>query len=446
MTIKEGFKNKPGLLMVVLLLLFLGHSGAYSVTLDDLESSGDFRISVMLEPKENIIVSQEVSLIIDIATAGWFARGTEFDLPELKNAIITQRERFATNSSFREGGKSWALQRWELSVFPMTEGTLTVPELSLLVNVSVPGKGIVEGSIMTPELSIQARMPPKMKGKDGWLATPELRINQSFDKPLDTLKIGDAFKQTIVFKGEKILAMMLPSYGAPTVDGLAVYPEQPQLTDINVRGSKQGERTEVFNYIVESEGEYQLPSKAFYIWNTETDTREEITIPSTRIMIGGEGGQAVLKQNEAGDDAPVSLFSLNTQLALFAAASVVLLLVIIFRKISFGETKKETLTLRLIEQEIAQASKVGDLKLLANWLYVWVDYSDFNGEKNLRSFVALFNSPQLAEQVETILQGAFSPLKPEHQMLMKVPRLTSNKMWQSIKKSIKPEPNITLEP
>ena len=50
-----------------------------------------------------------------------------------------------------------------------------------------------------------------------------------------------------------------------------------------------------------------------------------------------------------------------------------------------------------------------------------MDYSDCNSEIGLRSFVEMFNNPQLLEQIEVVLQGAYSPMKVAHQVDIKVP-------------------------
>ena len=257
-----------------------------AMSLNELENSGNLRIQVMLNPSDEVVVFQETTLTIDIQTTGWFTQGTEIKLPELQNAIIMQRENFATNSTQKEGRKTWVSQRWELSVFPISEGALSIPEIVLSLSINSPEHGIINGEINTLAQSIQATTPVEMAGIKNWITASDLTIDQSFNKALENLKVGDAFKQVVVMKGENTLAMMLPSYSPANITGLAAYPKQATLRDNNTRGSKQGERIEVINYIVEAEGRYILPEVKFHYWNTITNSYENVLVPATDILVG----------------------------------------------------------------------------------------------------------------------------------------------------------------
>ncbi|MFT6989803.1 MAG: hypothetical protein ACJASL_001776 [Paraglaciecola sp.] len=430
----------------MLVWLFLSSPNVMAITLDDLKASDDFRVNVMLAPSENIIVTQEVSLIIDIATTGWLAHGTEFDLPELKSAIITQRDKFAINSTEREGQKTWAIQRWELSVFPITEGVLTVPAMTLTVNVSIPGKGIIKGQVNTPELTIDATVPPEMKGVDSWLAATTLTVLEEFDKPLESLKVGDAFKQTVIIKGERALAMMLPAYGSPKVKGLAVYPKQPELMDVSSRGDVFGERKEIVDYIIEEEGNYQLPERTFHYWNVDTSSHEKITIPSTRFTVGDIATKPNQEEQTQDAHGESGLFYVKAVIVLLAMVLLGYLFIVFSRKRALKHLGDKAITSKRILKNINQASKSGDLKQLARWLYVWMDHSGSNNEIELRAFVEMFNKPLLIEQVELILQRAYSPLKGEGPGVIKVPTSSKGYFKCRLEKLSKSGIKLSLEP
>jgi len=428
------------------LILATTNTNVLGLTLDQLVADGHLRINVSVAPEGKIAVSQEINLMIDVETTGWFAGGTEIKLPELKNAIIMQRDQFATNSTFKEGYKTWVSQRWEISVFPMEAGTLTIPDIELIVNINASGQGIVSGKVITPELLIDVLIPPEIQGVESWLASPELRIQQSFDKPLDALKVGDAFKQTVIITGEHSLAMMLPGYPHVEVEGLAVYPKQPQLNDINSRGVKRGERIEVLDYIVEAEGRYQLPETHFHFWNTETKTHEEIILPETTIEVGVGVTKSKIKQVSDGLITSKPIQNWKTLAVFLSMVILVILLVTLTRKYFFNNTGSRGLTPRRIARNIKQASHSGDLKKLAAWLYVWMDYNDSSDKISLRAFVRSFNSPQLYEQVEVILQGAYSHREIEGQILIKVPNSTISYLGRKFEKLSKHKIKLSMEP
>jgi hypothetical protein len=62
-----------------------------------------------------------------------------------------------------------------------------------------------------------------------------LEFEDSFDKPLDNLKPGDALVRTITISASRLPAMMLPKVSADGVEGIAAYLKPAQLSDKVVR-------------------------------------------------------------------------------------------------------------------------------------------------------------------------------------------------------------------
>ena len=96
------------------LLLLLCSSAVIGQTLQGLMDDDQLRLRSWLQPKEGIVVGQELQLIIEISTRRWFAGGTAIHPPEVNNLVILRRNQFATNLSRREEGATWVVQQWQL--------------------------------------------------------------------------------------------------------------------------------------------------------------------------------------------------------------------------------------------------------------------------------------------------------------------------------------------
>jgi hypothetical protein len=252
----------------LLLLCACYSAGAAATSLQDLLQSDQLRLRSWLEPADNIVVGQEVTLVIEISTRRWFAGGTRIRHPEVHNLVILQRDQFATNLSRQENGQTWVVQQWNLELYPQLQGAYPIPSIQLELAVNHASAGIVRGSLQTAAFEFSATVPTLLRETESWLATPLFEVNQSFDRELAQLQPGDAFTRTISLRATHVTAMMLPVPAQQSLPGLSAYAANPVLQDRSNRGQATAERIEKITYVVEQAGQYQLPAQEFYWWDT----------------------------------------------------------------------------------------------------------------------------------------------------------------------------------
>ena len=97
--------------------------------LQALVDAGQLSISSSLASEGLLVPGQRAQLEIKIATSTWFAGGTRIRIPEVPGLVILQTEAFAANASEMRDGETWVVQRWNLDVYPQSEGDFTVPAL-----------------------------------------------------------------------------------------------------------------------------------------------------------------------------------------------------------------------------------------------------------------------------------------------------------------------------
>jgi hypothetical protein len=254
--------------------------------LQDLYQADRVRLKTWIEPQENIIARQQVNLQVEIATDRWFSGGSRIGDVEIKDAILLQREKFALNSSRSEDGTSWTVQQWTLVIYPQRGGLFEIPAIPVHLSIAGDNLESIVGELQTEPFSFTASLPEPLFEefeKTSWIATSHFSVDERFDKSFDDLKPGDAIVRSISMSAIDLPAMMLPNITPDKLQGIAVYPKPPQLTDKVNRGNYLAERSQIITYVFEKPGDYELPKQTFYWWNLETKTFETIELDA-RVM------------------------------------------------------------------------------------------------------------------------------------------------------------------
>lgn len=268
-------------------LLATGPGHALAVSLQQLQDSGQLRITSSLEPAEGIVPGQQVQFVLEIATATWFTGGVRIKIPEVPGLVILQTDQFAANASELRDGKTWVLQRWSLNVYPQTAGSFRIPPVALELSVAGPNGNSVTGNASAPGAALDAAVPAALEVADFWVAAPEFSVSQSFDRELESLAVGEAFERKITFSANDLMAMMLPAYHPAQIAGLRAYPEPAALENNSNRGESRATRVERISYVAQQPGDYLLPALDYYWWNTRTAQLEVLSVEPTRVVVTG---------------------------------------------------------------------------------------------------------------------------------------------------------------
>ena len=314
----SGLRKRLRSLLFAALVFTCLPSSATSDNLQALVSAGQLQIDAKLTPAGLVVPGQKLTLTLKIATDRWFSGGTRIKLPEVPGLVILQTEQFASNASERRGNQNWVIQRWTLDVYPQRAGDFTIPPIAARLKVN-GGDGDVEGSLTSPPVDVTVSLPASLADVTQWVATPDFSVEQRFDPPPEQLQVGDAFEREVVFAASDVMAMMLPSFEAEELAGLAAYPSPPVLDNSSNRGQTRATRSQRISYVAQADGEYLLPARDFFWWNTEREELQVLTLPATAIIIGAGAASQ-------GDERSTTLRITPIQLLLAGAAVVLLIL------------------------------------------------------------------------------------------------------------------------
>lgn len=370
--------------ILLTLLLSLNASAALSDDSDALArllNEGELRIKSWVTPAEGIIVTQQVTLHIEVATATWFTGGTRIGALELDGAVVLRREKFAVNSTERRDGQTFTVQQWSLEIYPQRPGPFDIPPLKLSLSVAADGGGSLQGSVTAPATGFTAAEPPGIGETTNWIATDSFEVQENYNRALTGLEAGDAIQRQVAISAENVAAMMLPAFQAEAQPGLAVYQKPPQIADSSNRGSYRARRSESITYVIEKPGRYLLPAHTFYWWDLASSRLESFTLPEQ--VIEATGAAATTDTGSTAAETGEGSVRYWPWLLLVGVVAVALLAWFLWRRkqASSATGKADPAPVakpdpRALRDDLQRALAQQDWPALVQALYRWLDYSE----------------------------------------------------------------------
>jgi len=274
-------------LLIVLFTSFILNN-AYAETIEQLINNGELKLSSKIIKDDKHIVGQPFTIVIEVATNRWFARGTSIEAFSLANTVIIPNET-AINGNKRIDGVTWSTQTREIVIYPSKAGLLNLPEIEVNISVNHEQFGVVDGSASINKQVIMIALPNALKNIEHYIVSPKVTLDIDVSSDNKTpYEIGDAVSQTITLIAEDTPGMMLPPVVFPQIEGLSIYHRPSQVFDKNNRGSLIGTRIESYTFIFEQPGNYQLEQQTIYWWDTSRKQLTELIIPNRKWTVSGE--------------------------------------------------------------------------------------------------------------------------------------------------------------
>jgi hypothetical protein len=408
------------LIVCLLCLGFIPLTSALPVPIpsfSELLAAGKVQVKTWLQPQDNIVVSQQVNLQIEVAIQNWFSAGTKIGPLEIKDAVVLRRERFAVNSSrhvMNDGKReSWAVQLWSLTIYPQRSGRFNVPPIALTLTVAGENNQPISGTVNTQALTFEAAVPSAMKNTSHWLAASQFEVQERYDKDSSALIPGDSLQRTIHIKAQDVAAMMLPALTFEPMLGLAVYQKPSIINDHVNRGDYLAERTESISYVLEQPGEYRLPALTFHWWDLNTQQRQTIVLPARLVST-----LAVPSPIPAPTKMQTSVENRGYIMGLTILATVMILLLVMggWRRVARREKKPiqphSVNTLHSLQQQFIYACHHQHFGQAVSLLYLWLDHRAHGDTiqpvylNGVRIWLDDLGEAQLYEQFNQLMQYA----------------------------------------
>ena len=214
-----------------------------------------------------VVVGQKTTLRIEVLAPNYMTAPPELPGFQVRNTVTRQLQNVNINE--QRDGASYAGVRFEFAIYPQEPGGYAVAGQKLTVHYAAEPPETRNAELTVPRIEFAAFMPDGGASLHPFVAANQLTVEQTVRRSSDQLKTGDAVTRTVTVRAEGTPAMLLPPQSFAAIDGLALYPAQPQLTD-HTDGRTDvltSARVDAATYMLEQPGGYVLPAIDVSWWN-----------------------------------------------------------------------------------------------------------------------------------------------------------------------------------
>lgn len=215
---------------------------------------------------ERVTVGEMALLTLDVLVPNFFATSPVVPDFQVRNAITRTLDR--TNFAEQKDGTTLAGIRYRFGIYPQEIGRYEVGKTTIKVSYADVPPNHRDATLTIPSMSVEASIPDAARTLKPFIASSTLTVTQSVRQSSPDLKIGDSVVRTIVVTAQDTPAMLLPPVNFSVADGLAVYPDQPVLSDqADTRSDAlTGTRTDQATYMLQKPGDFVLPAIDIAWW------------------------------------------------------------------------------------------------------------------------------------------------------------------------------------
>nr|WP_314071633.1 hypothetical protein [uncultured Roseococcus sp.] len=248
------------------------------LALPALAQEAPLALRLEVSPQGPVWVGQRVTVTLTALTPTRFASSPDF--PELapESRAIVLPEGTTVPGSERVGGANHVTLQHSYDLFPAQAGTLVLPRIGMSARV---GDG-AEARAEVDGLRIQVRAPPGATDLSRLVVAPEFQLTATTDRPPEGLRVGEAITRTLRLEARDTASMLLPValWGRP--EGVAVYPDPPELHDETSRGNLRATRQERAAYVPQRPGTVELPGFAFTWFEPRAGRMQTVSVAPIR--------------------------------------------------------------------------------------------------------------------------------------------------------------------
>lgn len=262
---------------IVILLIWIG------LPLMALAGSEPFARAKLTGPTE-VSVGQKTTLVVDLVIEGYFSGAPSFDFPAVPGLLIIPSSFHPIVSTENIDGTDHTVQSHEIFLYPRRPGKIEIPATP--VRLSFKRQPLdhdpVTATVRIPPLSFSVTSPPGTENIPNLIVSSDLKVEESWKPvPSRNAKTGDAFVRTLSWSASDVPGMIFPPLVSPEIDGLGVYPGDPEVNDDN----SGGKRVDRVTYVCKTAGSFLIPEMVIRWWDPENKTVQQIILPSQSFVV-----------------------------------------------------------------------------------------------------------------------------------------------------------------
>jgi hypothetical protein len=174
------------------------------------------------------------------------------------------------------------------AVFPQESGEVTISparfEARVLRDGRITGRKVFQSDAHTIFV-LPIPEPPADFPDAAWLPAKDLQLQDNWSRQPDDLKAGEPITRVITISALGQLETQIPAIDPPTVSGINVYPDRPELSRKIEPGGIRGVRKDQYAIIGVEGGVMTLPSLRLPWWDVEAGEWKVAELPERSVSI-----------------------------------------------------------------------------------------------------------------------------------------------------------------
>lgn len=234
---------------------------------------------------ERVTVGEMALLTLDVLVPNFFATSPVVPDFQVRNAITRTLDR--TNFAEQKDSTTLAGIRYRFGIYPQEIGRYEVGNTTIKVSYADVPPNHRDATLTIPSMSVEASVPDAARTLKPFIASSALTVTQSVRQSSPDLKVGNSVVRTVVVTARDTPAMLLPPVNFSVADGLAVYPDQPVLSDqADTRSDAlTGTRTDQATYMLQKPGDFVLPPIDIAWWRFGGDAIQHARVDAVTLRV-----------------------------------------------------------------------------------------------------------------------------------------------------------------
>ncbi|GIU15914.1 hypothetical protein TUM4261_33630 [Shewanella sp. c952] len=233
------------------------------------------------------VVGEQVVLRFELLVNGFFNGGTQFELPSMSTARLSQASSFAINGNQTVAGITYSSQLWEIYLYPEQQGLIELPsvrfDITFMDNVSHKSKTL---SLLSEAKVFYAYKPADIPNNEPYIVAEQVSIDEQWSEPKQSYQIGDVIEREITISVSNLPSMNIPRLKVAAPEGVKLIAQEAKLRDENNRGESTAIVSQIYRYIIHRGGEYVLGGENLNWWQPEVGLHQ-LKYPTYHIAVAG---------------------------------------------------------------------------------------------------------------------------------------------------------------
>jgi len=185
-------------------------------------------------------------------------------------------------------GRAYNVIERVLAIYPQASGEIAISparfEARVLRDGRITGRKVFESDAHTVTVLPIPAPPPEFPGAV-WLPARDVQLSEEWSREPNEVEAGEPVTRKVTISALGQIETQIPAFDPPTVDGMNVYPDKPDLSRVFEAEGIRGIRRDQYAMIGVRGGPVEVPELEVPWWDIEAGEWRVATLPARTIEV-----------------------------------------------------------------------------------------------------------------------------------------------------------------